>query len=142
MVSPTTGIPVPLGGRIDANTRIAYTRRAPKVPQTVVETETYLRDAHGVFGDPERSEIVAYVGSYPETGDVMPGTGGVRKLRWGIEGRGKRGGARVIYYFHNETIPVFLLGVFAKNEKANLSQSERNAFKRRTAELAKHGGLQ
>ncbi|MBK7929968.1 MAG: type II toxin-antitoxin system RelE/ParE family toxin [Bryobacterales bacterium] len=50
----------------------------------------------------------------------------MRKLRWGAAGRGKRGGVRVIYYYHSEDLPLFLLSVFAKNEKANLSQAERN----------------
>jgi hypothetical protein len=55
-------------------------------------------------------------------------TGGVRKLRWALSGRGKRGGARVIYYFYNEQLPVFLLAAYGKNEKANLSKAERNAM--------------
>jgi len=53
-----------------------------------------------------------------------------RKLRWGLPGRGKRGGARVIYYYQNERLPVFLLAAYAKNERANLSKAERNAMKR------------
>ena len=54
----------------------------------------------------------------------------MRKIRWAREGMGKRGGARVIYYYHNERLPVFLLSAFAKNRKANLSRAERNAMKR------------
>lgn len=60
----------------------------------------------------------------------IPETGGVRKLRWALAGRGKRGGARIIYYYHNEELPLFLLAAYAKNEKANLSKAERNAMKR------------
>ena len=59
----------------------------------------------------------------------MAETGGGRKLRWKAKGRGKRGGVRVIYYFHNESLPLFLLNVFAKNERANLTRAERNAMK-------------
>ena len=59
----------------------------------------------------------------------MPETGGCRKLRWKATGRGKRGGVRVIYYYHNESVPLFLLSVFAKNEKASLTKSERNEIK-------------
>lgn len=57
----------------------------------------------------------------------MEGTGGVRKLRWGRCGRDKSGGVRIIYYFHSEAMPVYLLTLFAKNEQANLSKAERNA---------------
>ena len=56
----------------------------------------------------------------------MQGTGGIRKLRWGRGSRGKSGGARVIYYYHDQRIPLYLLTVFGKNEKDNLSKSERN----------------
>ena len=54
----------------------------------------------------------------PQCGVVIPGTGGVRKLRVAASGRGKRGGARVIYLFGGDDVPAFLLAVFAKNEKA------------------------
>ena len=56
----------------------------------------------------------------------MQGTGGIRKLRWSAQGRGKSGGVRVIYYYHNGSVPLFLLTVFGKGEKANLSKAERN----------------
>jgi hypothetical protein len=56
----------------------------------------------------------------------MEGTGGVRKLRWGRGGQGKSGGVRVIYYFHSEAMPLYLLTLFAKNERANLSKADRN----------------
>jgi hypothetical protein len=59
----------------------------------------------------------------------MRDTGGARKLRWRAKGRGKRGGVRVIYYYHNESLPLFLLNVFAKNEKPNLTKAERNEMK-------------
>ena len=78
----------------------------------------------------ERRDLVTFVGSNPEAGEIIPGTGGVRKIRWALEGSGKRGGARVVYYYHNERLPVFLLSAYAKNQKADLSQSERNLLKR------------
>lgn len=56
----------------------------------------------------------------------MEGTGGIRKLRWGRGSRGKSGGVRIIYYYHDERIPLYLLTVFGKNERANLSKAERN----------------
>ena len=60
----------------------------------------------------------------------MPETGGGRKLRWRAPGRGKRGGVRVIYYHYNESLPLFLLNVFTKNEKSDLSKAERNELKK------------
>ena len=61
-------------------------------------------------------------------GKLIKGTGGIRKLRFATGGRGMSGSVRVIYYVHSETKPIFLLDVYAKNEKANLSQAERNAM--------------
>jgi hypothetical protein len=107
----------------------------------VIETSTFLKKAGRFFDDDERAEIVFYVASNPEAGQIMPETGGVRKLRWGVEGRGKSGGVRVIYYFHNDLFPLFLLDLYAKNEKPNLSRAERNAMKRVTAMLVKEYGV-
>jgi len=59
----------------------------------------------------------------------MEGTGGVRKLRWGRGAQGKSGGVRVIYYVHNDAMPLYLLTLFAKNERANLSKAERNELR-------------
>jgi hypothetical protein len=64
----------------------------------------------------------------PECGELMRGTGGVRKVRVALAGRGKSGGARVIYYFYSGKLPLFALTVFAKNERANLTLAERNAM--------------
>jgi hypothetical protein len=95
---------------------------------TVVETVRFLKDAGGLIPEPERARLVEFIGSNPESGDLIPETGGVRKLRWALPGGGKRGGARVIYFFYNEALPVFLLAMYGKNKKANLSKAERNAI--------------
>ena len=97
---------------------------------TVVETARFLKDTKPLLSDDERAELVAFIGSNPEAGEVIAGAGGVRKVRWALAGKGKRGGARVIYYYHGELLPVFLLAAYAKNERANLSEAERNAMKR------------
>jgi mRNA-degrading endonuclease RelE of RelBE toxin-antitoxin system len=68
-------------------------------PMTVVETEEFLKHAKSLISDSERALLVAFVGANPEAGDIIPETGGVRKIRWALEGKGKRGGARVIYYY-------------------------------------------
>jgi hypothetical protein len=101
-----------------------------RAPMAVVETKEFLKQSEPLMSDSERAELVAFVGANPEAGEIIPETGGVRKIRWALEGMGKRGGARVIYYYHNERLPVFLLSAYAKNRKANLSKAERNAMKR------------
>jgi hypothetical protein len=63
-------------------------------PMTVVETAEFLKRAKGLMTDLEREALVAFVGANPEAGEVVPETGGVRKIRWALEGMGKRGGAR------------------------------------------------
>ena len=86
--------------------------------QTVVETEAYLRDAKAAkLSDDERKEIVNFLAANPGAGHEIPGTGGARKVRFAGKGKGKSGGYRVITFYSGEDIPVFLLNVFAKNEK-------------------------
>jgi hypothetical protein len=94
--------------------------------QTIAETPEYIRRAEKLLADAERRDVLNYLAAHPRSGDLMEGTGGVRKLRWSRGGRGKSGGVRVIYYFHNESMPLYLLTLFAKNERANLSKAERN----------------
>ena len=67
---------------------------------TVVETARFLKDVKSMMSDSEREELVAFLGANPATGEIIPETGGVRKIRWALAGPGKRGGARIIYYFH------------------------------------------
>ena len=92
--------------------------------QAVVETPPYLADAKRLFTDDERADIVDQVAADPRRGVVVPGSGGIRKLRVGFGGRGKRGGARIIYLFGGEDVPAFLLAAFAKNERADLTAAE------------------
>lgn len=97
---------------------------------TVAEMPEYIRCAQGLLDDPARKAIVDYLASCPRSGSVIEGTGGIRKLRWGRGGKGKSGGARVIYYYHEGRMPLYLLTVFGKNERANLSKAERNELAR------------
>ncbi|MGB6399801.1 MAG: type II toxin-antitoxin system RelE/ParE family toxin [Bradyrhizobium sp.] len=96
--------------------------------QAVVETPSYLADAERLFSPQERLAIVDRLAADPTCGVVIPGSGGIRKVRFGFGGRGKSGGARIIYLFSGESLPVFILAAFAKSEKANLSAAERNAL--------------
>ena len=96
---------------------------------TVVETPEFLTRIDKLMTDGEREQLIAYLAANPTAGDLIPGTGGVRKLRWGLEGRGKRGGARVIYFYQKANLPLFALTIFAKNERADISQRDRNALR-------------
>jgi mRNA-degrading endonuclease RelE of RelBE toxin-antitoxin system len=97
---------------------------------TVAELPEYQRQAEKLLSEGERHNIVSYLAAFPKDGDLIRSTGGVRKLRWGRGGRGKSGGVRVIYYFHSEHMPLYLLTLFAKNERADLSRAERNELAR------------
>ena len=92
----------------------------------VAETTEYIRRAEKLLGDDERRDIVSHLAKHPKAGELMEGTGGVRKLRWARGGRGKSAGVRVIYYVHSDAMPLYLLTLFAKNERVNLSKAERN----------------
>ena len=93
---------------------------------TVVETQPFKARANGRLTEDEVEAVITTLAKDPTRGALMKGTGGVRKLRVAIGGRGKSGGARVIYYFYDRSMPVFLLSVYAKNEQDNLSKATRN----------------
>lgn len=87
------------------------------------------------MNDDERGLLVDYLAHNPTAGDVVQGTGGIRKVRWALDGRGKRGGARVIYFYHDTDMPLFALTAYAKNERADLSQQDKNDFRQLTTML-------
>jgi hypothetical protein len=100
-----------------------------------VETQEFLSATKKLMDDAERAELVLYLAYNPTAGDVIPGSGGVRKLRWGLEGRGKRGGARVIYFFHDTEMPLLLLKAYAKNEQEDLSQVQLKKMQQFTIQM-------
>jgi hypothetical protein len=93
---------------------------------TIAELPSYISFAEKHLTLEERQAIIDFLAKNPKAGDIMQGTGGVRKLRWGKSGRGKSGGVRVIYYFHSDRLPLYLVTLFAKNERENLTDQERN----------------
>ena len=102
---------------------------------TVVETPRYQADAARLFTQDEQAAIVDLIAADPGCGVVIPGGGSIRKVRVGFGGRGKRGGARVIYLFGGNDVPVFLLAAFAKNEKDDLTPTERGAMAKAVASM-------
>ena len=95
-------------------------------PVSVIELPGYRRRADELLSIDEQDAIVDLIAYEPTCGDLIPGTGGLRKVRVGRSG--KRGGARVIYYFYNADFPVFVMALYAKNEKADLSAREKKEF--------------
>jgi mRNA-degrading endonuclease RelE of RelBE toxin-antitoxin system len=95
--------------------------------QTVAETPTFTRQAEKLFGEDEKQRLVTFLAENPLAGDEIPGTGGVRKVRFAASGRGKRGGARVIYYYLDDTVPLYALLVYAKNDKADMTPDQKRA---------------
>lgn len=93
---------------------------------TIAEVPEFIRRAEKLLSNQERRDLMEYLAAHPRAGDLMEGTGGVRKLRWRQGGRGKSGGVRVIYYFHSAVMPLYLLTLFGKHERANLSKADRN----------------
>lgn len=93
---------------------------------TVAELPSYRNFAEKHLSADDRQNIIDFLAKNPKSGNVIQGTGGVRKLRWGKGGRGKSSGVRIIYYFHSEQLPLYLVTLFAKNERANLTAQERN----------------
>lgn len=97
--------------------------------QTVVETKPFTAQAADLLTDEEKAELIDALASDPAAGTLIPGTGGVRKLRIPLLGRGKRGGARVVYFFHDEDLPVYALLLFAKNERTDMTSAQKKAVR-------------
>lgn len=103
----------------------------------VISTPMFLADAKAAgVDDAELADIASTIARDPHAGVVIPGTGGARKLRVGGSGRGKSGGYRVITYFAAEDVPVFLLALVSKGQRADISQADRNALRVILVDLA------
>lgn len=107
---------------------------------TIVELPEFIRQSKKLLTENEQSNLINYLATHPTAGVLMQGTGGIRKVRWKREGTGKSSGVRVVYYFHSERYPLFLLTIFGKSEKVNLSQAERNELAKLTRLLIESYG--
>lgn len=95
--------------------------------QTVAETPLFTKQTVDLFSENELKELIDFLAANPQSGDEIPGTGGVRKLRFAAKGKGKRGGARVIYYWYSDQAPIYALLAYGKNEKTDLKPDEAKA---------------
>ena len=102
---------------------------------TVVETAAFARRAEKLLTADEHAELVFYLASHPEAGDEIPGTGGLRKVRFAAFGRGKSGGARVIYYFYDAENPLYALLLYGKHEQSKLTPEQKRSLSSMAAEI-------
>jgi hypothetical protein len=101
----------------------------PRAPITVAETSLFIRQADAIWDEGEREAFVGFIATHPEAGDVIPDTGGVRKVRWARAGGGKRGGARVIYFYHDAGRPLYLLMAYAKARREDMTADEKRVVR-------------
>jgi len=93
------------------------------------ETSVFTKTIVNLMSDEQYRQLQAALINNPKTGDVMKGSGGIRKMRWGLEGRGKRGGTRIIYYIETEDELIFMLYAYPKNEQENLTPEQLKILK-------------
>lgn len=90
---------------------------------TVIETQYFSRLVGDYWTEDERGAFATWLAAHPEAGDVIPGSGGCRKVRWARAGMGKRGGVRVIHYNQLEDGHIYLLLIYAKSAQDNIPAS-------------------
>ncbi len=90
---------------------------------TIIETNIFSAKAAKIWTRSEYEDFIVYIASSPNSGDLVPGSGGVRKIRWSTQGTGKRGGVRIIY-FNSANQQTWLLTMYAKNERENIPSHE------------------
>jgi len=105
---------------------------------TIVELPEFQKRSEKTLAKEEREELFYFLSTNPKSGDLIQRSGGIRKLRWRAKGKGKSGGSRIIYFFHSDKIPLFLLTLFTKNEKVNLSNTEKSELAKMTKILIKN----
>jgi len=96
--------------------------------QSVIETSIFTRRADALLTQSERVELISRLAYDPDQGTVIPGTGGIRKLRFAAGGQGKRDAFRVVYYVMTQDLPILALLIYGKNEQANPSVDQRRAM--------------
>jgi len=105
------------------------------VLHAVLETSVFSRRADALLSRGERAELIDTLAREPLAGDVVPGLGGVRKLRFAPKGRGKSGAFRVIYYVLTDDLPILALLLYGKNEQGDLSSAQRKVVVALAAEM-------
>ena len=94
-----------------------------------IETPVFTRQITALVDDDDYADFQRELADDPEAGDLIPGTGGLRKIRMAAKGHGKRGGARVIYYYFSSAAQIALLLAYAKNEAEDLTAAQKKVLK-------------
>jgi hypothetical protein len=108
---------------------------AATVPVTVAELPEFSRRSAKLLSETERQDIICFLAHAPKSGVLIEGCGGIRKLRWRRGNKDKSGGVRIVYYFYNDHVPLYLITLFAKGDRANLTRAERNDLRDLVGEL-------
>lgn len=98
--------------------------------QTLVPIGTFEARARKLLGKAGFDDLLEFLARHPKAGRIVRGTGGLRKVRFARPGKGKSGGTRVIYYFHNDTKPIFLLLIYAKADQDDLTDAQKALLKK------------
>jgi mRNA-degrading endonuclease RelE of RelBE toxin-antitoxin system len=85
-----------------------------------IEATAFTKYVYDYLSEDEYIGLQSFLLQYPESGKIVPGSGGVRKVRWAVSGRGKSGGVRIIYYFKRQDDEIWLLTIYSKNEVQNI----------------------
>jgi hypothetical protein len=102
---------------------------------TVLQLPKFKAEATELIGTDGIEAVAVYLIDHPDAGDIIPGSGGARKVRWAAKGKGKRGGARIIYLYVVITARIYLLRCYAKNFKADLTADEKKELRQLAAHL-------
>ncbi len=99
--------------------------------QSVIETPEFIRQAKACMSNETREEFISFIAENPKAGSLITGTGGARKVRWQADAQsGKRGGVRIIYYYHDADMPIYLFTVYKKNQRDTLTDEEENMLQK------------
>ena len=105
--------------------------------QTLVALGTFESKARSLLGDNGFDELLEFLARRPRLGRIIQGSGGLRKVRFASSGRGKRGGARVVYYYHSDEKPILLFLIYAKADQENMTDAQKSEYKKLLAKIIK-----
>jgi mRNA-degrading endonuclease RelE of RelBE toxin-antitoxin system len=126
-------------GRTMAADKYGVAVASPDEPFRMIQVDelaSFQADAAQLLTPQELVKMIDELATLRQLGNIISGTGGLRKFRWGAKGKGKRGGVRVIYYYGGEHMPIYLIAIYGKNEKADMTGPEKKAASKLAEALA------